>query len=306
MKRALGGAAWNIYSVSYGTRLALVLMHEHPQGLRSVVLDSPYPPEVHFFETERATMEAAFSKLFDACAKDETCRQSAPDMRRAFFDQVRLYNTSPRPVPFTDANGAVEEIPFTGVLLIERALEILNEGDALAEMPALLHAAQDGNQHILGEVAASLAASYTGPNYFSEAKYFAVDCQEEVPFTHVAHIRADISAHPQFANFGVNADDWDVCANWVAAGALPNSKTPIFSDVPTLVLQGEFDAITAPDVGRVVASRLRHGYYFELPQVGHKVIDQSVCGQEIAALFFHDPKRSPVLPCVLEKPQRPW
>ena len=44
LRRALGVAAWNLYSVSYGTRLALVLIREDPEGLRSVILDSAYPP----------------------------------------------------------------------------------------------------------------------------------------------------------------------------------------------------------------------------------------------------------------------
>jgi hypothetical protein len=39
-----------------------------------------------------------------------------------------------------------------------------------------------------------------------------MDCQEEVPFTDPKHILAHISSHPEFANFGLDADDWDVCA----------------------------------------------------------------------------------------------
>jgi len=307
LKRALGGAAWNIYSVSYGTRLALVLMHDYPEGLRSVILDSAYPPELHFFETQRATMDAAFNKLFAACAADKVCSKTSPDMKRRFFELVGRYNTNPRSVRFTDERtGVAEEMPLTGVLLIERALEILNEGDALTEMPALVRAAQDADQHALEEVIADLAADYGGPNYFSEGKYFAVDCEEEVPFTDAARTRADIVAHPAFANYGIDTDDWYVCSNWVGPNALPISKTPVVSAVPTLVLQGEFDAITPPGAGRLAASRLRHGYYIEFAQVGHKVIDQSVCGQKIAALFFDSPERNPVLPCLREKPQRPW
>ena len=90
------------------------------------------------------------------------------------------------------------------------ALEILNEGDALAELPPLIHAVQAGEQRVLEDVVANLAASYRGPNYFSEGKYFAVDCEEEVPFTDAARIRADIAAYPAFANFGVVGGDWHV------------------------------------------------------------------------------------------------
>jgi pimeloyl-ACP methyl ester carboxylesterase len=307
LRRALGVAAWNLYSVSYGTRIALVLMHEHPEGIRSVILDSAYPPEVHFFETQRAAIDAAFGKVFAACAADEACSKSAPDMKRAFFELVERYNAAPTSVQFTgDRMGAVEEIPFTGALLIERALEILNEGDALAEMPELLRAARDSDQHALEDVVADLAAGYSGPNYFSEGKYFAVDCEEEVPFTDAARIRADIAAHPAFVNFGMVADDWYVCANWVEPAARPISKAPVMSDVPALVLQGEFDAITSPGSGRLAASRLRRGYYIEFAQVGHKVVDQSVCGQKIAATFFERPNETPSLPCLDDKPQRPW
>src|SRR5437867_2108737 len=76
--------------------------------------------------------------------------------------------------------------------------------------------------------------------------------------------------------------------------------------VPALVLQGEFDAITPPGSGRLAASRLRRGYYIEFAQVGHKVVDQSVCGQKIAATFFERPNETPSLPCLDDKPQRPW
>jgi hypothetical protein len=47
----------------------------------------------------------------------------------------------------------------------------------------------------------------------------AVDCQEEVPFTDPTHIRADISTHPEFANFGLDADDW----GFVQLGLQPTS-----------------------------------------------------------------------------------
>jgi pimeloyl-ACP methyl ester carboxylesterase len=252
-------------------------------------------------------MDAAFGKLFAACAADAGCSKSAPGMKRALFDLVERYNAAPIPVTIPDERrGVIEEVPFTGALLIERALEILNEGDALTEMPPLILAAQTGNRRALAEVVADLAASYGGPNHFSEGKYFAVDCEEEVPFTDEARIRADIAAHPAFANFGVVSDDWHVCANWVAHDEPLDAKAPLLSDVPTLVLQGEFDAITSPESGKLTASRLSRGYYIEFAQVGHKVVDQSACAQKIAAMFLDRPGQRPSDRCLREKPLRPW
>jgi pimeloyl-ACP methyl ester carboxylesterase len=78
------------------------------------------------------------------------------------------------------------------------------------------------------------------------------------------------------------------------------------SEVPTLLLQGEFDAITSPASGTLTAGGLRRGHYIEFAQVGHKVVDRSVCAQKIAAIFFERPGHRPSHLCLREKPQRPW
>src|SRR5215212_10853938 len=49
--KALGYDQYNLYGISYGTRLALEVMRNHPEsGLRSVVLDSTVPPEMKTYE----------------------------------------------------------------------------------------------------------------------------------------------------------------------------------------------------------------------------------------------------------------
>src|SRR5262249_58218476 len=107
-----GIAAWNIYSVSYGTRLALVLMRDHPEGLRAVILDSAYPPEEHFFETRRATIAGAFAAVARACAADAACRQQMPDLQGALAQLVERYR-GPPPLVRLGESGAGDEIRFT-------------------------------------------------------------------------------------------------------------------------------------------------------------------------------------------------
>jgi pimeloyl-ACP methyl ester carboxylesterase len=45
LRIALGYDQVNLYGVSYGSRLALTVMRDYPGILRSVILDSTYPPE---------------------------------------------------------------------------------------------------------------------------------------------------------------------------------------------------------------------------------------------------------------------
>ena len=44
LRTVLGIEQWNVFGVSYGTNLALTLMREHAEGIRSVVIDSVEPP----------------------------------------------------------------------------------------------------------------------------------------------------------------------------------------------------------------------------------------------------------------------
>jgi pimeloyl-ACP methyl ester carboxylesterase len=306
LRLALGFTSWNIYGVSYGTRLALVLMRDHPEGLRAVILDSSYPPEEHFFEARRAAIDASFAAVAKACAADEACHRANPDLKRAIVDLVARYDARPVMVALKDdKTGKAHQVPFTGTLLLERALAIIDEGDALADLPALVEGLDKGDPKTLEDTVADLAAGYRGSGYFSDGKYFAVDCKEEVPFTDDKLREADRLAHPWLENYGLVTDDWYACAGWVGPDARLVSKAPVASDIPTLVLQGAFDEITPPAVGRLAASRLSHGYYREFPQVGHKVVDQSVCGQKIAALFLDRPGLPPDDPCLAAKPIRP-
>lgn len=49
LRLALGYEKLNLYAVSYGTRLALTLMRDYPQAVRSAVLDSAYPLQVNLY-----------------------------------------------------------------------------------------------------------------------------------------------------------------------------------------------------------------------------------------------------------------
>ena len=47
LRTALGIDGWNLYGVSYGSNLAMSELRDHPEGIRSVVLDSCRSPQQH-------------------------------------------------------------------------------------------------------------------------------------------------------------------------------------------------------------------------------------------------------------------
>jgi pimeloyl-ACP methyl ester carboxylesterase len=301
---ALGLQDWNIYSVSYGTRLALTLMKRKPSGLRAAVLDSVYPPDAREYEDRRATYDQALDRLSEACARREACRADFPDLRQAIDEAIARYNRTPVTIRIEHA-GEMHDIAFTGALLAEHVFYLVIESGAVDEVPEILKRVAAGEEAAFVEIATTLASTYSDANHFGEGKYYVVECQEEVPFTDAARMAADIAAQPLLDNYGIVADDFHACSVWVRAGASAAVKEPVASDIPALVLQGTFDAISPVSSGKGTAARLPKGFYLEFPEVGHKVVDQSQCGQRIAADFLDNPGVKPTATCLAEPPRPP-
>ena len=100
---ALGYDEWNLYGISYGTRLALTVMRDHPEGVRSVVIDSVYPPEVNSWEEYGQNTADEFNKLFQGCAADAQCNDAYPDLEQTFYTTVDQLNAEPAQYSGTDA-----------------------------------------------------------------------------------------------------------------------------------------------------------------------------------------------------------
>ena len=72
---ALGYAQWDVYGVSYGTRIALEMMRQAPEALRSAVLDSPYPPQVNAELSDAWLLNRAFELFGRICELAGRCTE---------------------------------------------------------------------------------------------------------------------------------------------------------------------------------------------------------------------------------------
>ncbi len=76
----LGYETYNLYGISYGTKLSLEVMRSVPQGLRSVILDGVAPPEVKLYDTVAQPLDEAIGMVVDLCAADAACNAAYPKL----------------------------------------------------------------------------------------------------------------------------------------------------------------------------------------------------------------------------------
>jgi hypothetical protein len=64
---------------------------------------------------------------------------------------------------------------------------------------------------------------------------------------------------------------------------------PVVSDVPVLIMEGDFDAATAPEWVGLVTPGLSASQVVRFPYTGHSTLDKSDCARGIMSAFLTDP-----------------
>lgn len=300
LRRALGYTQINLYGVSYGTRLALTVMRDFPHILRAVVLDSPVPLQANLYADVYGSAQRAFDLLFQRCAADAGCNAAYPNLEEEFYALVRRLNAAPVAVPFTHPRTrATHEYLLTGDRLVSALFQMLYYGPIIPDLPRTIVALRDGDLE-------PFVRHYRDLLFYdqlSQGMYLSVQCGEEARFTSAAEVqqaarrvRPEIGAQ-QGEGFG---DDWffRACGLWGARPAAPIENEPVTSEVPTLVLAGEFDPITPPAYAEEAARTLRNGYLFVFPGLGHGPGQSHPCPLLLMRTFLQDPGRRPEHACL--------
>lgn len=298
LRLALDYPQWNLLGVSYGTRLAQTIMRDFPAGVRSVVLDSSYPISADLNVEVPANAARAFAALFNACAADIACATTYPDLETVFYDTVAQMNARPITVQVGNLlTGDRYKARLRGDDLLGVMFQSLYAAEIIPVLPQLIYEVADGRTTTLG---ALLSSFLINTEFVSVGMQYAVQCHEEHVFSAPGEAVAAAEAYPKLSPLFVPSArlDEQVCALWGAGVADARENEPIFSNIPTLILAGEFDPITPPAWGEQVADTLSNAYFFVYPSLGHGVSLSDACPREMALAFFADPDKAPAAACI--------
>lgn len=291
LRRALGYEWVNLYGDSYGTRLALTVMRDHPEGIRSVVLDSVYPPQANLYTELARNADRAFRVFFDRCAADPTCSSSYPDLEGRFYSLVERLNQNPVMV---SASGY--DIRLTGNLLIDVLFVGLYNPAVMDRMPEMIAQVESGVYSLLR----------TRLDLYFDASsalgmQMSVQCREEILFGTMAELESagdGVRTEIVETFAGTVRPLFEVCPRWGVLPADPVENQPVASDIPSLILAGEVYPITPPAWGEWAAETLPNSYYHLFPGKGHWVARSSPCAIEIILRFLDQPERAPESGCL--------
>lgn len=122
---ALGYREYNIYGISYGTKLALEVMRVAPQNVRAVIIDGVAPSWVELYNSFALKNDEAIQHVVDQCAADKTCNEAYPEFGRIIGETLTkaqkgeiVFQGQKLPLelvvmPFLSRNGKYNSVPIT-------------------------------------------------------------------------------------------------------------------------------------------------------------------------------------------------
>ena len=275
IRKAFGYDEWNLWGISYGTRVALTAMRDHPKGLRSVVIDSVVPLQSDLLAEVGANGYSSLVKIFEACRSDEECGVNFPDSETDLETVVLKLQAK----PYESDEGIVTASLFTNVLF-----NLAYSPSTLVFIPRLIERAKTNDYGFFTQLAAGTGGG------IAFGMHLAVQCAEEMPF-HTEETFAEYDAMvPEAFRSELSGESYLDYCRWFdvdAAAAVENEA--VKSDVLSLIVTGEFDPITPPAFAELVASDL--GSSAKLVVIENESHGAGVagCGAEVVRNFLNDP-----------------
>lgn len=290
LRKVLGYEEWNLYGVSYSTRLMLTVMRDHPEGIRSVLLDSVFPVSINYDETSVKSVVESAKKLFKTCQADAECNKAYPRIKKQFYDLVKQANKNPFAIDVKDEKVSIK---ITGVDLANELYDMLNSGNRLGTIPYFINEVSKGNKEVLE----GIAKGYFGTSRLAWGMRYSHWCSEEMPFQSRAKILGQAKKYKGFKGFQTQPTLQSICGVWNVKPIGEKENKPVKSNIPTLIIAGKYDPNTPPKWGKKVAKNLSNSFFYELPDMSHVPTFSSGCALSLATDFFNDPNKTPKTNC---------
>lgn len=286
VRAALGYERINISGGSYGTRAAQVYLKRYQKHVRAVVLQGVSPTGQSMPRDFPQHTERALDGVLGECAADEACRAAFPDLRAEAKAVLERLLRGPVEVAVKHPQtGVSTRIRLSRDLAGEAIRYMLYQSGAAARIPLFIHTAARGDFTPLAEAAIFYRQQIVASG--SNGMYLSVTCAEDLP--RVGPGAGERNAAGTFLGDYRLRQQRAACDLWPRAEMPKGYDEPTRSDVPALILTGQWDPVTPPVYGDTAAKYLPNSLHLVIPHGGHGFngLDGLDCINNLTAEFVN-------------------
>jgi pimeloyl-ACP methyl ester carboxylesterase len=304
LRRALGLEQWNLYGVSYGTRVVQHYLRRFPDAVRAVILDGVVPADLPLGPDIAPRAQAALEALFERCAAAPECGARFADLPARFEALVERIRAAPLEVVAPHPRTAVSERRRLTLAELQAVVRMMSySAPTAALLPLTIDEAHEQNYQPLAAQALIIVDGLR--DALSFPMHNSVVCTEDVPYAGAP------PAALEETYLGTSIVDAlaAICSHWPAGVIDDDFRAPVESDRPVLLLSGENDPVTPPEYAeRARAGGLANAIHLVAPGQGHGMASVG-CVPRLMRAFLERPepetfngdclRREPVTPFFL-------
>jgi len=235
LRKALGANQISLWSISYGTHLALTTIRRHPQSIQRAILAGTEGPD-HTYKLP-SNIQKHLEDLAAVIKADPEIGKDIPDflgLMKPVFDRL---DEQPQTVEIMDPRTK-QNVKVIVNKFVLQYLVANNIGTTVtASFPALFYRASKGDFTDLAQFWLSNSRQSIG-----SAMSYMMDCASGQTAARRERIASEAKTTllEDFSNFPFP----DVCEEWKAPDLGDQFRSPVTSNVPALFISGTLDART--------------------------------------------------------------
>jgi len=239
LRLALQIDSLHLMGVSYSGGLMLTMARNHPEGIQSLILQSPLPVFANYEEHALFNINEALEQVFRNIDSDTIYQGKYRGLRKRFHD----YFTSLGNRKFS-LHYKPKETPDTILIyygkheLLDIIIDRLNTRQ-VNTVPEVMTDIMNGQHEKY--IPAQLDQYFsTDPNYTAGMRY-SVFCSEQVNWSDELVEKQQGMLLPWLEGFRYNNVNHTICNCWKVNKEPAIVKTPVYSSIPVLILAGDID-----------------------------------------------------------------
>jgi len=280
IRSQLGVAQWNVFGVSYGTRVAQQYALHFGASTRSLILDSPVPNTLALSQDHSLNLETALDSTYKRCADDADCQKHYPQLTQSLSTLkahlVKAPQTVTIPDPW-DAHATTFQITADNFAQTIRLLTYSSVTAAL--IPYLVNEASAGRWQPLATTVLLVGRSLN-PISRNNILELSILCSEDAD-----RLKSDEAQKSTLLGTKMVDGLQRICRRWPKSARPADFNQPLTGAIPTLLLAGREDPVTPVRYADAIASSLSHAKVLIFEGNGHAQLG-SACTPSILDKFI--------------------
>jgi pimeloyl-ACP methyl ester carboxylesterase len=320
IRAALGIRKWNLMTNGDASRIAFEVARRYPNGLRSLIVDSPSLPSPDFLTDGPASLDLAIAQLVTTCANQAGCTRAFPDVAAMIRSAIARLDAHPVDLEIAGTVDAIRlghpvhaVIDGAGLVRIIRSAVGYGGANAAGRGLATVRDALDGklrtdDPNILA-LTSDVGDCYgilTNCELPNLGALYSIMCRDFATQVDQTRLTASVDGRAAYADVFSPSPLIAGCSAWAVPAAPADSAGSPTGGIPALILRGAFDPFSASAADVTAATQgSPNVFVLPIPNQSYNALGFTECPRAIRNAWIDAITSPPADTSCLAKIQEP-